>query len=371
MKSKKLLLMLAPFGAIGMAFGFDVNAGALGKLSVDGAVSGFYIYSNEVPPNSNTDTGIDKKNRYDISNGLVDISKPDGIFRFTVIAGAYNMPMIGMALNKTTQSNANTDLFSALPVAYVEIDPNAYISIKAGKLPTMIGYESMFDYQDTNIQRGLIWSMQPAVSDGIRFTYTKGIFTGNIEINDGFYSQEKPALEGSFSLAPNSNASIAFNFIYPDKSTKPNPTSTPANKQEYELLGSYTYKNLTLALDAMYIHVPTDTDPAVDTTSNHAEGEAFYATYNINPSWNINTRLEYVEEGSSGTDIIGFGYPGTHADDITITPEYKYKQFFVRSEVSYVHLYNISGDVFSDSSSVPIYNKNYQWRFGVEAGFVF
>lgn len=367
MKSKKLLfLMSALMGTT--AFGFELDTKAIGKLNIDGAVSGFYIYSSELPPNQNTDTRIDKRNRYDISNGLIDISKPSGILRFTVIAGAYNMPIIGMALNKTTQSGANTDLFSALPVAYLEFDPNDSISIKAGKLPTMIGYESMFSYQDINIQRGILWNMQPVVSRGIRFTYTKGIFTGNIELNDGFYSEKKPALEGSFTLAPNQNASISFNFIYPDKSTKSNPTSTPANKQEYEILGSYTYKKFTFAIDSMYIHVPTDN--TAQTQSNHAEGAALYVSYNITPNWSLNTRLEYAQEGSSGTDIIGFGQ-GSKEDDITITPEYKYNEFFIRPELSYIHVYNIPGYTFYSSPTATQATKNYQWRVGLEAGFVF
>jgi len=356
--------------SFGGAYAFQLDEGAFGKLNIDGAVSGYYLYSNNVPPNSTPPPNGDKKNRYDISNALVNISKPDGLVRFTIVAGAYAFPTVGETTAKTTQSGYNTDLYSALPIAYLEFDPNSSVSIKAGKLPTMIGYESAFTYQNIDIQRSILWGMQPVVSRGIRFTYTKGIFTGNIELNDGFYSEKKLAVEGSFSLAPNQNSSISFNFIYPDKSTKPNPTANPANKQEYELTGSYTLSKFTFAFDSMYVHVPTETDPSVNTQSNHAFGIAGYATYNINDAWSLNARAEYDEEGSSGTDIMGFGL-GAHAYSITITPEYKYKQFFIRPEVSYVHITNVASAYYYTSPSDTTPTKNTQIRLGLEAGFVF
>ena len=355
--------------SFGGAYAFQLDEGAFGKLNIDGAVSGYYLYSNNVPPNSTPPPNGDKKNRYDISNALVNISKPDGLVRFTIVAGAYAFPTVGETTAKTTQSGANTDLYSALPIAYLEFDPNSSVSIKVGKLPTMIGYESAFTYQNIDIQRSILWGMQPVVSRGIRFTYTKGIFTGNIELNDGFYSENKLAVEGSFSLAPNQNSSISFNFIYPDKSTKPNPTANPANKQEYELTGSYTLSKFTFAFDSMYVNVPTDT--SAGTTSNHAFGIAGYATYNINDAWSLNARAEYDQEGSSGTDIMGFNLLGAHAYSITITPEYKYKQFFIRPEVSYVHITNVASAYYYTSPSDATPTKNTQIRLGLEAGFVF
>ena len=350
-------------------YAFQLDEGAFGKLNIDGAISDYYLYSNNVPPNSTPPPNGDKKNRYDISNALVNISKPDGIVRFTIVAGAYALPTVGETTAKTIQSGANTDLYSALPIAYLEFDPNSSVSIKVGKLPTMIGYESAFTYQNIDIQRSILWGMQPAVSRGIRFTYTKGIFTGNIELNDGFYSEKKLAVEGSFSLAPNQNSSISFNFIYPDKSTKPNPTANPANKQEYELTGSYTLSKFTFAFDSMYVNVPTDT--SAGTQSNHAFGIAGYATYNINDAWSLNARAEYDQEGSSGTDIMGFGLLGAHVYSITITPEYKYKQFFIRPEASYVHITNVASAYYYTSPSAAAPTKNTQIRLGLEAGFVF
>jgi len=363
-----LAILFLPL-SFGGAYAFRLDEGAFGKLNIDGAVSGYYLYSNNVPPNSTPPPNGDKKNRYDISNALVNISKPDGLVRFTIVAGAYAFPTVGETTAKTTQSGYNTDLYSALPIAYLEFDPNSSISIKVGKLPTMIGYESAFTYQNIDIQRSILWGMQPVVSRGIRFTYTKGIFTGNIELNDGFYSEKKPAIEGSFSLAPNQNSSISFNFIYPDKSTKPNPTASPANKQEYELTGSYTLSKFTFAFDSMYVNVPTDT--SAGTTSNHAFGIAGYATYNINDAWSLNARAEYDQEGSSGTDIMGFNLLGAHAYSITITPEYKYKQFFIRPEVSYVHITNVASAYYYTSPSDATPTKNTQIRLGLEAGFVF
>jgi hypothetical protein len=120
----------------------------------------------------------------------------------------------------------------------------------------------------------------------------------------------------------------------------------------------------------MYVNVPNDT--SAGTTSNHAFGIAGYATYNINDAWSLNARAEYDQEGDNpnATDIMGFGL-GAHAYSITITPEYKYKQFFIRPEVSYVHITNVASAYYYTSPSDATPTKNTQIRLGLEAGFVF
>lgn len=369
---RRIAFALILFGTLfcSGAFALDLDSPA-GKLSVDGALSGYYIYSDNVAYGSlDTPNGFDKKNRYDISNAILEISKPPGTFRFTLYGGAYSFPVVGFAGNKTTQSNANTDLYSALPIAYVEIDPSSSLSIQAGKLPTMIGYESAFTYQNINFQRGIVWNMEPVVSDGVRVSYTKGIFTGKLELNDGFYTQKKLAVEGSLSIAPNQNSSISFNFLIPDKNSKPNPTAPVANKREYDITGSLTVKSITFGLDALYVDSPASSKLGY-ISSEHAEGVALFADYTINPAWSIGVRAEYAKDGSSSkdtspnADLVGFG-AGSKAYTLTISPMYKKGIYFVRPEISYVHVYGTSNGVFGNPS-----NKSYQYRFALEAGIIF
>jgi hypothetical protein len=105
-----------------------------------------------------------------------------------LIGGAYAVPVVGLALSKTSES---TDLFSPIPVAYVEYSPTKGPSIQAGRLSTIIGYESAFTYQNNYIQRGLVWNMQPVVNNGVRITYSTDLFFVKLGVNDGFYTLSK------------------------------------------------------------------------------------------------------------------------------------------------------------------------------------
>ena len=116
--------------------------------------------------------------------------------------------MVGVGLSKTSES---TDLFSPIPVAYLEYSPMKGLYIQAGKLPTIIGYESALTYQNNNIQRGLVWNMQPVINNGVRLTYSTDLFFVKLGVNDGFYTlsttHPKPALEASLGLTQNQTRS--------------------------------------------------------------------------------------------------------------------------------------------------------------------
>lgn len=133
----------------------------LGTLKVGGAVTLYGMHtSNRV--------GADKENRYDVGSALLNLSKAPKPLGFNLTAGAYSLPVVGVGINRTWDS---TGLFSALPVAYLEYAPTKELSLQAGKLPTIIGYESAFTYTNNHIQQGLVWNMQPVVSNCLRLTY--------------------------------------------------------------------------------------------------------------------------------------------------------------------------------------------------------
>ncbi len=62
-------------------------------------------------------------------------------------------------------------LFGDALVAYAKIAPFDNVSISAGKLPTLIGDEYTFTFQNMKFQRGLLWNQEPAISDGVQVNY--------------------------------------------------------------------------------------------------------------------------------------------------------------------------------------------------------
>jgi len=129
----KKLALFSLFGSVALAQALELKLEPIGTINVNGALPVYTIHSN-----NKTDEN-EKKTRYDVGSAIVSLSKPAEPFGFTLIGGAYATPVVGVGLLKTSES---TDLFSPIPVAYVEYSPMKGLSVQAGMLPTIIGYTS-------------------------------------------------------------------------------------------------------------------------------------------------------------------------------------------------------------------------------------
>ncbi len=351
---KRFTLALLVLGGLSRAEALELKTEILGTINIGGALTGYTIYTNNK-------AGTDKKTRYDVGSAFLTISKNAEPFGFTLMGGAYAVPVVGVGILKTSES---TDLFSPLPVAYVEYAPLKGLSLQAGKLPTIIGYESAFTYLNNYIQRGLIWNMQPVVNNGARLAYSTDLFTVKAGINDGFYTlsttHAKPAFEGSVSVTPIKDASISLNFLIPDKDSRPNKTAAPANKRVYNVVASYSLENLSFGFDLMYVEAPRSSEAEVPEKAK-ASGGCIHFSYNIKP-FKLSGRIEYVKDNSDagGIDLVGLG-DGNKGWTFTITPAYTKGPLFVRGDLSYVN----ADKPFTQN------NKKNQTRLGVEVGFVF
>jgi len=127
----------------------EFDAGPLGKLDLDGIVSGIGLWQgNHV---AGDDVG-----QAALSNGQVWIQKTSGWWQFYVQAGAYNILALGTPFLPTDK--ALTDLYGPVPVGFVKLVPGKNTSILVGALPTLMGAEYTFDFENMNIERGLLWN---------------------------------------------------------------------------------------------------------------------------------------------------------------------------------------------------------------------
>jgi len=349
---KKLVLL--SLLTVGFSQAIELKVDPLGAFNVGGALT---IYGMQ----TSNRVGLDKRTRYDVGSAILNISKPAQPFGFNILGGSYSMPVVGVGISKATEY---TDLFSPIPIAYFELSPVKGLSLQVGKLPTIIGYESAFTYQNNYIQRGLVWNMQPVVNNGVRLSYSGDLFFFKLGINDGFYtlstSDPKPALEGSVGITPIKDSSVGINFLIPDKSAKPNPTSAPANKRELNLLASYTFDKLSLGVDAVYVEAPKDLKAGVLEKAK-ASGLAFHVSYDLKPI-KLSGRIESVKDNSDAgsVDLVGLG-DNNRAWTITLTPSYSKGPFLIRGDISWV------------SAKHPFTNngKKSQTRVGLELGLLF
>jgi hypothetical protein len=325
----------------------------LGKVYVSGALSGMVMgqsNAKEIPG--------DRDGYMDLTNGTVTLQKTDGWFQWYVQAGAYSYPTLGAAY--TNASNTGSATFGAVPQAWGKVVLSDSFNVIAGELPTLIGDEYAFTYENMNVERGLLWAQEPLVSRGVQANYSAGPFSLSVSWNDGYYSNRYNEISGLVSYAFNGGADTLAVAAEGQlgHTGYGNAGSTPFqnNSSIYNLIYTHTSGNWTISPYFQY----TNSD-LLHTSS--ASG-AVLVTYAFNDFWKLSGRFEYV--GSSGPTNILYG-PGSNAVSFTLTPTWQYKRFFVRPELSYVS----AGSTAPTMALGQFGNNTDQFRGLVETGILF
>ncbi len=227
-------------------------------LIIGGAFTIFGFHTDGVNNTGALDTpsGSDRAGRGDISDLLLNISAGSARFRVTASAGVYNLLTVGEAINQSTQSGANTLLYSQLPVVAAQYNFDSHFSLAAGKFASLLGQESPMTYQNINVQRGLAWTMEPTISRGVRAIYARGPWTATLEANDAYYSGHNRAIEWLVGWSPSSDTSVQFAGIVPGSNIGPNPTVAIGNKAEYDLMLTRQFGKLQLLPYMLWVHSP-------------------------------------------------------------------------------------------------------------------
>jgi hypothetical protein len=350
---------------------FDLGR-ILGKVYVDGVVSGIGQWQTHHVPGDRVIQG-------DLSNGQIFIQKTDGMFQYYIQAGAYSIPDLGAAYVPT--SKVIDKLWGPLPVAFAKIVPADNFSFQIGKLPTLIGAEYSFSFENLNIERGLLWNQEPAISKGIQGNYTAGPLAVSVSWNDGIYSNVFNQISALATYTIDSSNTIAVDFGtnlgHTSKSTfatpEPQDNQTIANVMYTYTSGPWTinpyiqYTNVARYLAYYFGHEENSYAGAV------LVNYAFDANSDL-AGFSLPARFEYIGTTGSRTAVppqmpVNLLYgPNSDAWSITVTPTYQYNAFFGRAEFSYVEATSkpTPGDAFG-----PDGNATTQARVMLEAGIIF
>jgi hypothetical protein len=313
------------------------DAGPLGPVYVTGAVTPLVLWQNNPFPG-------DQRSLGSLSNGQFFFQKPEGLFQYYVQAGAYTIPALGTPYFNTNK--ATGDFFGALPMAWAKLAPTETFSVQGGKLPTLIGAENTFTYQNMNIERGLVWNQEPAISRGAQLNYTMEPVTFAFSWNDGFYSNRFTWLSGSATYTLDSSNSFVLaaggNYAHTTKATVATPLFQN-NSTLFTLVYTYNSAPWTITPYFQYTHVPAASSIGALTAAS-TYGGAILANYSFGeasplPGFSIPIRFEYISStgsGANGAPNLLYG-PGSNAWSITLTPTYQYKIFFARAEISHVN----------------------------------
>ncbi|MGI4876132.1 MAG: outer membrane beta-barrel protein, partial [Janthinobacterium lividum] len=272
----------------------NFDLGEFGKVYVTGVASGIARFQDHAV------TGTGDHGVYgDLSNAQVFIQKIDGVFQFFVQAGVYSLPSLGTPYTRATRVTDST--FGPLPQAFIKIAPTANFSIQAGKMPTLIGAEYTFTFENMNIDRGLLWNLEPAVSKGVQANYTAGPLAFSVSLNDGFYSSKYSTVSGSVAYTIDPKNVLAFAASGNTKTTTKSTVSTPGilnNSSIYNLILTHTDGPWLIQPYVQYTHVD-NLVRQFGTTSASTIGGAILAKYSFTPEFSLPVRGEYVS--SSGT----------------------------------------------------------------------
>jgi hypothetical protein len=346
--------MTPPLSANPNPASFDV-AGS--KIYVTGQLTGLgYSQDNRVPG--------DKKNRFDLSNAQLEIQKTDGVFQFFVQGGAYSLPSLGTPYFKATDLPDLT--YKWVPVAYVKIQPSANFNIMAGKLPTLIGAEYTFTFQNMNVARGLLWNQEPAISRGVQANFTQGPWAVSLSVNDGYYSNRFTTGSALVTYTVSKTDTVAFAASGQFKKTSKAGFATPVpqnNGQIYNLIWTHTEGNWQIIPYLQYSHTPKSASAGLP-DSGSTFGGAVLAKYTFTPMFSLAGRVEYIT--SSGGQSLLYG-PKSKAMSLTLTPTWQFKTFFIRGEASYAKIDKLTPGLGFGSDGT----EDSQTRLMVETGVLF
>ena len=307
-----------------------VDAGPLGKISINGVLTGFGVGQSH--PMSGDSGG-----HAAVNNGQVWVQKADGWWQFYVQAGAYNVLAVGSPF-LSTEKNIS-ELWSPVPVAYLKLVPAKNTSIQIGSLPALLGAEYTFDFQNMDIERGLLWTQANAINRGLQVNQAMGKFAASLSWNDGYYSNRYSWLSGSLSYT-NGRHSIAFQGMGNLSQTAYRTTATPVqnNGRMYALTYTYTKGNWIVMPTWQYGEVPTNAGAGV-THGASTQGGALFVSRALKHGFSLAGRGEYLgSTGSAAEDSVNLLYgPGSAAWSLTGTPGWQKKVFFLRGDLSYVH----------------------------------
>ncbi len=338
------------------------DAGPLGKLSVNGILTGFAQFQNKSVPG-------DDKAQATLSNGQIFIQKADGPIQYYIQAGVYSLPTLSVPF-----ANAQTfvnNLYGPVPVAYLKLQAGKTTQFLIGQLPTLMGAESTFTYQNFNIERGIVWNQENAINRGIQVNQTVGKYlTASFSWNDGYYSNRYTWLSGSLTFVKGHNT-LAYDGMGNAGQTVFQTAATPIQNNSYMHTVIYTYANGPWIVQPyfQYSNLPTNAVVGVPKATS-STGGALNVSYAFKSGFSLPVRYEYLT--SSGTPIdgsvnlLGFG-AGSAGTTFTATPTYQKGGMYLRSDLAYVHASKYTkGDVFG-----PTGLDQSQFRAVLEFGFIF
>src|SRR5216683_3154470 len=351
-------------GPLATAVPHEISVGSetSGKLEVTGILSGIAWSEGD-------HIAGDPSSHWDVSNAQIFIQKTTGWWQFYLQGGAYNLPALGTPFLSTGDTVKN--IYGPFPQGYLKLVKGNF-NVEVGALPTLIGAEYTFSFENMNIERGILWNQENAVNRGIQLNYTHKKLTTAFSWNDGFYSNRYTWLWGSLAYAFNSSNTLAFVAGGNAGAYAKNTLVTPLllnNESIYNVLYTYSKGAWVINPYFQYTDVPKNASIGI-LAGAHTNSGALLVTRIFKHGVSLAARPEYLKSSGNvlNPNAINLLYgPGSGAFAFTVTPTYVKGAFFMRGDFSIVHATSSTpGLVFGNAGLNAT-----QPRGVLEAGFMF
>ena len=323
------------------------DAGPFGKLSVNGIVTGYALFQNNSVPG-------DDKAQATLSNGHIFIQKADGKLQYYIQAGVYTMPTLGSPF--LNAQNTVSNFYGPVPVAYLKLQAAKNTQFLIGSLPTLMGAESTFTYQNFNIERGIVWNQENAINRGIQINQTLGKYlSAAVSWNDGYYSNRYSWLSGSVTFTKGPHV-LVYDGMGNLGQTVYQTAATPVQNNSYMHAVIYTFTKGPWIISPYFQYGKLPTNATVGVTKGtSAIGGAANVSYAFKSGFSLPARVEYLTSSGSAADgsvnLLGFG-AGSGGVTFTATPTYQKGGMYVRSDLAWVHATDYTpGDVFGKTGT--------------------
>lgn len=323
----------------------QIDGGPLGALQLSGGVDGFGYYINPTVSGQSS-TGAD------VGSALVELQKTSGVLQFTIEIGSSG----GGDTLGTTPSKTSITTFTTGPLyaGYITIaPPNSPITVSAGQLGSLEGYESGIDWNNADQLTTGIFYVQNSQSRGVSATYTGGPLTATVEFGDGYDTGVFNFLQALATYTINSTNSVSVyyggnlgttglnTFAYGGGTTG----GYGAEFVNSQMIGgyySYTMGNLNVVPEVQYQYAKKDSKIGISKpTSNF--GAAVFGNYAFGTSpYSLGGWVEYLDSHQAAGDSFSPWFAGQNAEavGISVAPTWQYKDLFARANAGYLYLLN-------------------------------
>ena len=305
------------------------DAGPLGSITVDGVLSGGAIFQNN--PSFDAFGKQNDSAAVGLTNAALIINGGVGPISFYVQAGPYSTPSLGTPYYRESTTSSNE--FGYVPQGFIKYSPNSTWSVEAGALPTLIGDEYTYSFENMNIQRGLLWNQEPAVSKGVQVNYSNGPIAISGAVTDGYYSDTYTAFSGLFTYTFKNTDTLAFAAEGNAGIARVSSFVTAPQQNNGSIYNLIFTHNMGPWVISPYLQYSTSQYIPGVSLQGDTFGAAVLAKYQINPEWSIAGRAEYITS-SGAANLLGYG-DGSNAWSLTLTPTWQKGILFARGELSY------------------------------------